>query len=49
VAVELTRDLDPLKAEVDGIALVMRLRSAPAPAAVQGEEAAAGESEHDGP
>ena len=36
---ELTRDLDLLKVDVDIIAIVIRLRSASAPAGTQGEDA----------
>jgi hypothetical protein len=40
---EMTRDLDLLKVDVDVIAAVMRLRGAPALAAVQVEDGTAGE------
>jgi hypothetical protein len=46
---EMTRDVDLLKIEVDVIALVMRLRGAPAPATMQVEDATAGESDLDRP
>jgi hypothetical protein len=44
---EMTRDLDLLKVDVDVIAAVMRLRGAPAPAAVQVEDATAAEPDLD--
>jgi hypothetical protein len=45
---EMTRDLDLAKVEVDIIANVIRLRSAPAPAGVHGEDASEGDSRHEG-
>jgi hypothetical protein len=45
---EMTRDLDLVKVEVDIIANVIRLRGAPAPAGVHGEDASEGGSGHEG-
>ena len=45
---EMTRDLDLLKADVDIIAIVIRLRGASALAGVQGEEAIEGDPEREG-
>jgi hypothetical protein len=45
---EMTRDLDLAKVEVDIIANVIRLRGAPAPVGVHGEDASEGDSRHEG-
>jgi hypothetical protein len=45
---EMTRELDLLKVDVDVIAIVIRLRGAHVPAAVQAEDAAEGEPDRDG-
>jgi hypothetical protein len=45
---EMTRDLDLLKVDVAVIAIVIRLRGAPALPPVQGDDAAEGEAERDG-
>ena len=45
---EMTRDLDLIKVDVDIIAIVIRLRGASAPAAVQGEGATEGDGEREG-
>jgi hypothetical protein len=44
----MTRDLDLLKIEADIIASIIRFRGAPAPAAVHGEDAGEGNSQHEG-
>jgi hypothetical protein len=45
---EMTRELDLVKVEVDIIASVIRLRSAPAPAAGHGEDRGEGDAQHEG-
>jgi hypothetical protein len=45
---EMTRELDLVKVEVDIIASIIRLRSAPAPAAAHGEERGERDSQHEG-
>jgi len=45
---ELTRDLDLLKADVDVIAMIIRLRGVSAAAGVQAEDAADGDPEREG-
>ena len=45
---EMTRELDLVKVEVDIIANVIRLRGAPAPAGMHGEDASENDSGHEG-
>lgn len=45
---EMTRDLDLIKVDVDTISIVIRLRGAAAPTAVQGEEATESDPEREG-
>lgn len=44
---EMTRDLDLLKADIDLIAIVIRLRGASAPTGPHGEDASEGDAEHE--
>jgi hypothetical protein len=45
---EMTRDLDLLKVDVDGIAIVIRFRGAAASTGLQGEDPIEGEPEREG-
>ena len=45
---EMTRDLDLIKVDVDIISIIIRLRGAAAPTAVQGEEATESDPEREG-
>jgi hypothetical protein len=45
---EMTRDLDLLKIDFDVIAMIVRLRGAPAPAEAKGEEPSDGEDQAGG-
>jgi hypothetical protein len=44
----MTRDLDLLRVDVDMISIVIRLRGAAAPTAVQGEDATESDPEREG-